>query len=528
MTDRDSNDPHDPNDGHVADRSADSGPSALRLESFRLAHRRSKGELVLLESVDLELPAGGFYLLLGESGSGKSTLLRLLTGLIETREPAPKLSGRAWLLGTRIDRRFPNSLHGRVAAVLQDEGLLDELSPLQNVELALDCAGRSRKLALGLLSQAGLADPPRQVASLSGGMRKRVAIARAIALDPELFIFDEPTAGLDPSSGREMAELLVDVHRRARGSRTTIVITHEADLFEDLADGVLTLDRAHRTLVFDRAKRSAKEDSDRVTQSPDDESVGEFELLGARRFLLQVSALVQTLVEAGRHLPPLYLSITARTTLRYTVESVLFTVLACVTIGGLATFFSLQNNPLESAFTNQLLTGVGKVLTAVLVPLMGGFFFTARMAAGAAARIGTMKRTNQIAALKLLGIHPADYLLNPLVWAMCIAMPVTTAAGVVASAAASFGSYNLLTGEGPYGWAMSYFRTVEMMDMRLILLKTTISGFLVAVLTYHLGSGPKRSGREVGLAVNSSIVFGMVIVLLVHAILTIIGYAEPL
>ena len=73
------------------------------------------------------------------------------------------------------------------------------------------------------------------------------------------------------------------------------------------------------------------------------------------------------------------------------------------------------------AFDSRLLTGTGKVATAVLVPLLSGFFFTARIAAGASARIGTMKRTNQVAALRMMGIRPADYLLTPLVWGMILA-----------------------------------------------------------------------------------------------------------
>jgi ABC-type multidrug transport system ATPase subunit len=497
-------------------------PPALQLRGFSLAQRRIGRDLVILENVDLEIPAGGFYLIVGPSGCGKSTLLRFLAGLWEPREPAPKFRGTIEILGQRIRHGYPRSLRRRTAAVLQDEGLLDDLTPIENVALALRAANRSPKLALGLLSQAGLDDPP-SVAALSGGMRKRLAVARALALDPELILFDEPTAGLDADAAREIAGLLRDMHAARAGTRTTIVITHDLDAFDGLADRILEIDRARRSLAFSDARvvqQHAAHWDEEFAQ--DDEDLA---LYGLRQILLGVAAQAQTLVEAVLRLPPVELGLVARTTARYLTEPVVFTVLVSVTIGGLATFFSLQNNPLESAFTNQLLTGVGKVLAAVLVPLMAGFFFTARMAAGAAARIGTMKRTQQVAALQVMGIPPADYLLTPLVWAMCIAMPVVTAAGIVGASLSSYFACTLLTGTSAHGWATSFFRTFDRADLRFVLLKCVLSGFLIATLTYHLAIAPKRSGHDVGNAVNACIVLGMVTVLLVHSLLTLIQFA---
>lgn len=498
---------------------------ALAFRDFGLAHRRAGDDLVVLENVTLEVPHGGFYLIVGQSGSGKSTLLRFLTGLWEPREPAPKYRGEVEIFGVPVRGGYPRSLRQRTAAVLQDEGLLDELTPLANVELALRAARRSPKLALGLLSQTGIDEPMSSVSMLSGGMRKRVAVARALALSPELILFDEPTAGLDGEASREIATLLEETHDRADGTRTTIVISHDIEAFEDLADRILEIDAEHRSLAFADTKRIHAE-AERWTRTVSTGTEEDPTLYGIRQVLLGLAAVANTLLQALIRLPPVFLRIVLRTTGRYLVEPAVFTALVAVTIGGLATFFSLENNPLESAFTSQLLTGVGKVLTAVLVPLMAGFFFTARMAAGAAARIGTMKRTHQVAALQLMGIRPADYLLTPLVWAMCIAMPVVTAAGIVAASLSSFLIYKLLTGASTYGWMASFFRTVDRADMRFLLFKTVLSGFLIATVTYHLAVGPKRSGRDVGNSVNSCIVLGMVIVLVVHSGLTVVQFAE--
>lgn len=497
----------------------------LSFRDFGLVHRRPGHDLVVLDNVNLEVPHGGFYLIVGQSGSGKSSLLRFLTGLWEPREPAPKFHGQVAVLGVPLAGGYPRELRKRTAAVLQEEGLLDELSPVGNVEIALRAARRSPKLALGLLSQAGLNEPIAPVSMLSGGMRKRVAVARALALDPELIIFDEPTAGLDNESAREIASLLHETHQQSEGRRTTIVISHDINVFEDLSDRILEIDADQRSLNFADSER-VHADFERWARSVRPPAEEDPTLYGVRQVLLGMAAVTNTLLQALVRLPPVFLGIVLRTTGRYLVEPAAFTVLAAVTIGGLATFFSLENNPLESAFTSQLLTGVGKVLTAVLVPLMAGFFFTARMAAGAAARIGTMKRAQQVAALQLMGVRPADYLMTPLVWAMCIAMPVVTAAGIVAAALSSFLVYKVLTGASTYGWLTSFFRTVELADIRFLLFKTVLSGFLIATVTYHLAIGPKRSGRDVGNSVNSCIVVGMVIVLLVHSGLTVIQFAE--
>ncbi len=496
---------------------------AIRFAGSGLAFSSAAGDREILRDVDLELPRGKLFLLVGESGSGKSTILKMLAHLWDLREPLPRMTGEVFVLEEPISRNYPAKLRGRVQAVLQDEGLIDELSPRGNVELGLRKAGRSVKLALGLLSQAGLEAPPETVAQLSGGMRKRLAVARALAGEPEVLIFDEPTAGLDHEAAREIAELIERTQREAGDGRTTIVITHDLPAFRGLADGVMWLDRrerAVRLLPPDAPLPSGDEDPE-VEQDDAESDIG---FHGLRRFLLSFGALALVLFDAIIRLPPVYPKLVMRTVYRYIVEPAFFVVIGCATVGGLATFFALRNNPLEGAFTASVLTGSGKVLMAVLIPLLAGFFFTARIAAGASARLGTMKRTSQVAALRVMGIRPADYLLIPLVWASSIAMPLATLCGMVMTCVFSCFAAALVSGISPFGWSRAFFAEVDYTDVRYVILKTVISGFLVAVQTYHLAMGPKRSGKEVGQAVNSSIVLGIYTVLVVHAILTLIQF----
>lgn len=495
--------------------------TALEFRRFGLAHRRPGVEEVLLAGVDLVVPEHGFYLFVGASGGGKSSLLRILAGLVEEREPAPRLSGDLLAWGESVTTS-PAALRDNVAAILQDEGLLDELSPRANVELALRAAGRSRRLAPGLLAQAGLVDPPPRTAQLSGGMRKRLAVARALASSPRLLLCDEPTAGLDAEAARHIARLLRDAHDQD-ASRTTIVITHDAEAFAGLVDGVLALDRAGRSLRLEAADHAPKTVAGITPRAIEDGEPAGVHWL--RRVLLEITAVGETVVESVRRLPPVELGQVVRTTARFAPEPALFVALAGAVIGGLGTFFALRNNPIEGGFESALLTGTGKVATAVLVPLLCGFFFTARIVAGAAARLGTMKRTNQIAALQMMGVRPADWLLTPLVWGMVLAMPAVTLAGVVAAAGAAALAARLVSGITTVGWATAYFGTVDATDVIVVLLKAALSGYLVALSCYHLATGPKRSSAEVGEAVNRAIVAGMASVLVVHAALTFAVYA---
>jgi ABC-type multidrug transport system ATPase subunit/ABC-type transporter Mla maintaining outer membrane lipid asymmetry permease subunit MlaE len=496
---------------------------AIEFRGFGLAHRRPGGDDVLLEGVDLTLAAHGFYLFVGTSGGGKSSLLRVLAGLVEPREPAPRMSGDLLVAGQSLLREGGGDRRDKVAAILQDEGLLDEQSPRQNVELALRAAGRSQRLAPALLAQAGLDDPPERTAQLSGGMRKRLAVARALASSPQLLLCDEPTAGLDADAANRIARLLRDAHDQDPG-RTTIVITHDLTAFSGLADGVLVIDRGARSLRLEPAdfRPTAGVTTPSTGDRPPAEPVS---LHWLRRCTLQAAAVLETVLESLRRLPPVEPGQVLRTTARFATEPALFVAVAGAVIGGLATFFALRNNPMHGGFETALLTGTGKVATAVLVPLLSGFFFTARIAAGAAARLGTMKRTNQVAALQMMGVRPADYLLTPMVWGMVLAMPLVTLAGVVASALAAAFAATSVAGITRVGWATAWFETVDARDILVVLGKSALSGYLVALCCYHLGTGPKRSSAEVGEAVNSAIVVSMALVLGVHAAVTFVVYA---
>ena len=201
------------------------------------------GAQVVHAGVSFDVRPGEVVALIGGSGSGKSVLLREIIGLV------PPTSGRIELLGTSIwDCREDelNAVRRRFGMLFQDGALFSSLTVAENVAvpfrehttLAMDVIAPlvSAKIALVGLPAEAAAKTPSQ---LSGGMRKRVALARALALEPEILFLDEPTSGLDPVGAREFHGLLRVL---ADGlGLTVLVVTHDVDLLTSIADRAVVL-----------------------------------------------------------------------------------------------------------------------------------------------------------------------------------------------------------------------------------------------------------------------------------------------
>jgi putative ABC transport system ATP-binding protein len=187
------------------------------------------GTLTILHPLDLVVPAREVVAITGASGSGKSTLLGLIAGL-----DAPT-TGRIIIDGvdiTALDEDALARMRGRrIGFVFQFFHLLPSLTALENILVPMEIAGLpgARARALSLLGEVGLSERGHHYPSqLSGGEQQRIAIARALANDPPLLLADEPTGNLDSSTGRQIIDLLLDVHR-LRGT-TLVLVTHDPEL----------------------------------------------------------------------------------------------------------------------------------------------------------------------------------------------------------------------------------------------------------------------------------------------------------
>lgn len=211
-----------------------SGPAApvVAIEGLGTAFRSAGQEFVVHRDLNLRIMAGEMLAIVGGSGSGKTVLLRQMLGLETPR------SGRITVLGRPADELAGDGAAGRVGMLFQAGALFSAFSVLDNVAFPLRELGGLpeelvRDVALVKMRMVGLepAQAYKRPADLSGGMIKRVALARALIMDPPLLLLDEPTAGLDPDRAGELCQLLRSLHQEL--GLTVVMVTHDLDaLFE--------------------------------------------------------------------------------------------------------------------------------------------------------------------------------------------------------------------------------------------------------------------------------------------------------
>ena len=190
---------------------------------------KSFGDKIVLDGVDLDVMPGTSMVVIGGSGSGKSVLLKCILGLIEPDAGSIEIDGHNVL---QMDRTARETTRAQIGMLFQNGALFDSLPVWENVAFGLLAQRKiaradARTRAVDVLGQVGLAGSVGDLwpAELSGGMQKRVALARAIAATPDILFFDEPTTGLDPIMGAVIDGLIVDCVKRL-GS-TAIAITHD-------------------------------------------------------------------------------------------------------------------------------------------------------------------------------------------------------------------------------------------------------------------------------------------------------------
>jgi putative ABC transport system ATP-binding protein len=240
--------------------------SFIRINGLKKYFQMGGSTVQALDSLDLEIPANSFTVVMGPSGSGKSTLLYLLGGLDRPTAGEIEISGR------RVDQMDENALavfrRRTVGFIFQSFNLIQSMTAAENVAFPMQFARISARMrssrAQDLLKRVGLDNRSHhRPAELSGGQQQRVAIARSLVNDPILILADEPTGNLDTSSGMGIMQMLADLHR---DGRTVLVVSHDPRITRFathrvyLLDGHLVTETEYQSAIMSLDGNSAQSD----------------------------------------------------------------------------------------------------------------------------------------------------------------------------------------------------------------------------------------------------------------------------
>ncbi len=512
------------------------------------------GERVLLDGAKARFEPGQVTLIVGPSGAGKSTLLRLLSGLMGDGDEGLEVTGRV-----RMDGGVASSAtrRRRVGVVFQSHALFDELSPRGNVRLAGSHRRRRNRAtsrvdsATDLLRELHVPHDVR-TSALSGGQRQRLAIARTMAYDPDVVLYDEPTTGLDAATATEVAGLIRATH--ANHPKTSIVVTHDYQALAPIADRIYLLDPEARSLrEIDHSQWSHLRE--RLRPLPSRESVatqrGAFEVAAAftrgwgghfAEFLSSTTRAVEAVLMSVASLLPIWRSpLWGVRFLAHYLRLVAgpsawaYLGIAGVIAGFVTTYFTFRFLPYaryaEPLLIEDLLSSMGFALYRILVPVLATILIAARCGAAVASDVGGKSYGHQLDAMRTMGIQPRFYLLTPILYSFLIGVPLLTLLGYWTASLTSLAVFTATHAErGPDFWQLHYhWRLLSPERMFFegsgwLLGKLLLCAMGIGLIAYHRGTRPKHSNRDISDSITSTILWSTLFVLAVHFVVAFLEF----
>lgn len=541
---------------------------------------KSFGGKTILSGVCLNAQHDESVVIIGLSGSGKSVLLRHLIGL---EKPD---AGTVVVFGTEISRLQGAALfeflrQARIGVVFQEPALFDAMSVSSNVQFPMSLDGdirkdETRKIARRLLQDVAVAANPDAAPSiLSGGMRKRVALARALALKPQLLLYDEPTSGLDPITSDRINALIKEVNDKL--GIASITITHDYRSAAWIADRVVYLNKNTGKIepIFTRQQRDdirqqVYDGKEAYEVLAKDASILEERVIEITSSKLREAVEAKNAGEEGERERAGKASLTCSVSLdqfqlpaskrkeRFSAQSVFSWGLRLLEAIGDALLlfgkpplmgrflkrleeFFLASVPLIAAsgiliglaLAVQLFIGLsrfgaadfipeilGMSLVREIGPLLTGLLLAGRVGASICAEVGSMRVTKQLDALQSFGVDPKSFLLSPMFFASLIAVPCLAllmeflglfSAGLISVRALNVKSSLFIS---------KTLKTIGLMDVFLCLIKATLFGIIIVVVAYNKGQAEKSSAEKIGQATTESVVLTSLLIIFSDYLIT--------